>query len=83
MVTLSSPLAMINCELRQAWKGATVAVDSCAGVWLVRVTSKLRLCEAKRNQNDDKGLKKFRRGVRAAEGAGQIAALRSKTQSDR
>ncbi len=29
------PPAMINCELRQARKGATVAIDSCAGMWLV------------------------------------------------
>ncbi|GAB3100296.1 hypothetical protein GCM10027217_19460 [Pseudomaricurvus hydrocarbonicus] len=35
MVALSGPLAMISCELRQARKGATVAVSSCAGVWLV------------------------------------------------
>ncbi len=28
------PLAMINYELRQARKGATVVVTSCAGVWL-------------------------------------------------
>jgi len=34
MVTLSGPLAMISCEPRQARKGATVAVTSCAGVWL-------------------------------------------------
>ncbi len=26
---------MIHCELRQARKGATVAIDSCAGMWLV------------------------------------------------
>jgi hypothetical protein len=30
----SGPPAIINCELRQARKGATVAVDLCAGVWL-------------------------------------------------
>ena len=29
------PLATITCEPRQARKGATVAGDSCAGVWLV------------------------------------------------
>ena len=28
------PLAMIDGELRQARKGATVTVDSCAEVWL-------------------------------------------------
>ena len=31
----SGPLATIDGESRQARKGATVAVDSCAGVWLV------------------------------------------------
>ena len=41
MVTLSSPLAIISYELRQAWKGATVITDLCAGVWLVRVTANL------------------------------------------
>jgi hypothetical protein len=25
---------MVSYELRQAWKGATVIVKSCAGVWL-------------------------------------------------
>jgi len=29
------PPATIGCELRQARKGATVAIDSCAGMWLV------------------------------------------------
>jgi len=28
------PLATIFCQLRQAWKGATVAEDSCAEMWL-------------------------------------------------
>ena len=28
------PPAMISSEPRQAWKGATVVTDSCAGVWL-------------------------------------------------
>lgn len=28
-------LAMLGCELRQAWKGATVATDACAEVQLV------------------------------------------------
>jgi hypothetical protein len=28
------PLAMIDSELRQARKGATVIIESCAGVWL-------------------------------------------------
>lgn len=31
----AGPLAMINREPGQAWKGAAVAVKSCAGVWLV------------------------------------------------
>jgi len=31
---LAGSLATTNCELRQAWKGATVTVNSCAGVWL-------------------------------------------------
>ena len=39
MVTLSGPLATASCELRQARKGATVAADSCAGVWLDWVTT--------------------------------------------
>jgi len=34
MVTPVGPLATISCEPRQARKGATVAVTSCAGVWL-------------------------------------------------
>jgi len=34
MVTPVGPLAMIFCELRQARKGATVVVISCAEVWL-------------------------------------------------
>ena len=33
------PFAMINCEPRQARKGATVAVTSCAGVWLAGVAA--------------------------------------------
>ncbi|KEQ12165.1 hypothetical protein GZ78_27330 [Endozoicomonas numazuensis] len=33
------PLAMVNCELRQARKGATVAVTPCAGVWLAGFAS--------------------------------------------
>ena len=34
MVTHPGPPAAICCELRQAWKGATVTADSGAGVWL-------------------------------------------------
>ena len=38
------PPAMNNCKLRQARKGATVAVNSCAGVWLAgNVTSSQNL----------------------------------------
>jgi len=39
MATSIGPSAMIHCKFRQAWKGATVAVDSCAGVWLVGVAT--------------------------------------------
>ena len=39
MVTLIGPLAMIDGKPRQARKGATVAVDSCAGVWLIWVAT--------------------------------------------
>ena len=30
------PLATIRCKPRQARKGAAVAADSCAGMWLAR-----------------------------------------------
>ncbi len=36
MVSRVGPLATINCEPRQARKGAAAAVDSGAGMWLVR-----------------------------------------------
>ncbi len=39
MVARAGPLATVNYKLRQAWKGATVVVDPCAGVWLVRVAT--------------------------------------------
>ena len=39
MVTWVGPLATIHRELGQAWKGAAVAVDLCAGVWLVQVAT--------------------------------------------
>ena len=39
MVTRTGPLATTDCEPRQARKGATVAVDSGAGVWLVWVAA--------------------------------------------
>ena len=39
MVSLVGSLAMIGYELRQAWKGATVVADSCAGVWLTRAAT--------------------------------------------
>ncbi len=43
METSVGSFAMINCEPRQAWEGATVAATSCAGVWLTEVaTSPLR-----------------------------------------
>ena len=57
MVTCTGPLATINRKLRQARKGATVAVTSGAGVWLVWVTTQalifpaiyLRLCSTQLN----------------------------------
>ncbi len=39
MVTCAGPLATTSCEPRQARKGAAVAADSGAGVWLVQVTT--------------------------------------------
>lgn len=39
MVARIGPLATENCEPGQAWKGAAAAVDSCAGVWLVRAAA--------------------------------------------
>ena len=39
MVAFVGPLATISCELRQARKGATVTVDSGAGVWLALAAS--------------------------------------------
>ncbi len=39
MVAWVGPLATINREPGQAWKGAATAVDLCAGVWLVRVAA--------------------------------------------
>ena len=41
MVASVGPLATISRKPRQARKGATVVVDSCAGVWLAEVISKL------------------------------------------
>ncbi|MET4694762.1 hypothetical protein V5J35_000374 [Endozoicomonas sp. NE40] len=43
MVDPVGPPAMISCKLRQARKGATVAVTSCAGVWLAGFASNLEL----------------------------------------
>jgi hypothetical protein len=40
MVTHSGPSATTGCEPRQARKGATVAADSGAGVWLVWVATR-------------------------------------------
>ena len=39
MVTFIGPLATTRCEPRQARKGAAAAVNLCAGVWLVEVTT--------------------------------------------
>lgn len=38
MVARTGPLATIRCKPRQAWKGAAVAMASCAEIWLVRAT---------------------------------------------
>jgi len=38
------PLAMISCEPRQARKGATVAVTSCAGVRLAEDSTFILYC---------------------------------------
>ena len=43
MVTRIGPLATINREPGQARKGAATAVDSGAGVWLVRVATLISL----------------------------------------
>ena len=39
MVALVGPPATLNCEPRQARKGATVAVAACAGMWLAGAAS--------------------------------------------
>ena len=41
MADLAGPPAIINCEPRQARKGATVVVTLCAGVWLARAVTLL------------------------------------------
>jgi hypothetical protein len=41
MVALVGPLATIDGESRQARKGATVIVKSCAGMWLARDTTQI------------------------------------------
>ena len=46
MVTLAGPLAMVRCEPRQARKGATVTIELCAGVWLVRVATLHSRCKS-------------------------------------
>jgi len=46
MVACIGPLATVNCEPRQAWKGAAAAVAPCAGVWWVRVASILLVAPA-------------------------------------
>jgi len=43
MVAIIGPLATISCEPRQARKGAAAAVNLCAGVWLVVVTTSQHL----------------------------------------
>ena len=35
-------LATLDCEFRQAWKGAAAAVDMCAGVRTVRATTHIK-----------------------------------------
>jgi len=39
MVACIGPLATKDCEPRQAWKGAAVAVTTGAGVWLVQAAT--------------------------------------------
>ena len=39
MVAWMGPLATINREPGQTWKGAATAVDLCAEVWLVRAAA--------------------------------------------
>ena len=39
MVDRAGPLAADLCELRQAWKGATVVDGLGAGMWLARDTA--------------------------------------------
>jgi hypothetical protein len=39
MESLVGSFAMTICKFRQAWKGATVAVLLCAGVWLARLST--------------------------------------------
>ena len=43
MVTCVGPLATIDCEPRQARKGATVTIDLGAGVWLAQVATLIDL----------------------------------------
>jgi hypothetical protein len=42
MVAWMGPLATINREPGQTWKGAAAAVDLCAGVWLVQAATLTR-----------------------------------------
>ena len=46
MVTRFGPLATESREPGQARKGAAAAVDSCAGVWLMRVATIYLLSES-------------------------------------
>lgn len=43
MVAWMGPLATINREPGQTWKGAATAVDLCAGMWLVQVATLIPL----------------------------------------
>tara|TARA_B110001454_G_scaffold174894_1_gene166522 strand:+ start:194 stop:415 length:222 start_codon:yes stop_codon:yes gene_type:complete len=42
MVARTGLLATLNCEFRQAWKGAAAAVDMCARLSMVRVTAHIK-----------------------------------------
>ena len=46
MVSLVGPPAMISGELRPARKGAAVATDSCAGVWLAGGATQFKITKA-------------------------------------
>jgi len=46
MVALVGPLATTGSEPRQARKGATVIITSCAGMWLARVATQFCCMDA-------------------------------------